>query len=389
MHVFTSITANYLPKAAVLAHSLKRVHPEAVFHLLLSDVLPECPPDALAAFDSIIDVRDLPIPDLPAWIFRHRLVELCTAVKGTAFQYIADRHGTGRIYYLDPDIVVTSRLDGLERALDRNAILLTPHMTSPETETRGIVDNEQCCLRHGVYNLGFLGVRMDGQGRQFIDWWAERLRQFCHDDIPAGLFTDQRWVDLAPAFFDDIAILRSPQYNVATWNLSHRRVAGRAPYELEVNGQPLAFYHFSGLDSGSQRAMLDRYGRESPVLYEFRDWYLEQCERYGHSTLGKLPCVYGAFDNGRRITDAHRLLYRRRPDLRDRYPDPYSTRGTSGSYEAWFQANMAGGAAAEWEGPRSLRLRRFLKAHSPEPVLSLARATRRVVRGLSRRTPAS
>ena len=36
MHVFTSITANYLPKAAALAHSVKRVHPEAMFHVVLS-----------------------------------------------------------------------------------------------------------------------------------------------------------------------------------------------------------------------------------------------------------------------------------------------------------------------------------------------------------------
>ena len=39
---------------------------------------------------------------------------------------------------------------------------------------------------------------MTGQGRRFIDWWADRLRQFCYDEVPNGLFTDQRWVDLAP-----------------------------------------------------------------------------------------------------------------------------------------------------------------------------------------------
>ena len=78
------------------------------------------------------------------------------------------------------------------------------------------------------YNLGFLAVRMTGQGREFIDWWAERLRLFCYDEVPNGLFTDQRWVDLAPAFFDDIAIIRDPEYNVATWNLTHRRATGRA-----------------------------------------------------------------------------------------------------------------------------------------------------------------
>ena len=161
MHVFTSVTANYLPKASALAHSVKRVHPEAVFHVVLSDDMPECPPATTAAFDSIINIRDLPIENLRSWIFKHRLVELCTAVKGTAFQYIADRHGAERIYYFDPDILVCNRLDGLERTLDRHSILLTPHQCVPETDFQAILDNEHCCLRHGVYNLGFLAVQDD------------------------------------------------------------------------------------------------------------------------------------------------------------------------------------------------------------------------------------
>ena len=111
MHIFTSITANYLPKAAALAHSVKRVHPEAVFHVVLCDEMPACPSATTDAFDSIINIKQLPIENLPSWIFKHRLVELCTAVKGTAFQYIADRFGAERIYYFDPDIVVLGRLD--------------------------------------------------------------------------------------------------------------------------------------------------------------------------------------------------------------------------------------------------------------------------------------
>jgi hypothetical protein len=61
MHVFTSITANYLPKAAALAHSVKRVHPEATFYCVLSDELPHCPSETTSAFDSIINIKDLPI----------------------------------------------------------------------------------------------------------------------------------------------------------------------------------------------------------------------------------------------------------------------------------------------------------------------------------------
>jgi hypothetical protein len=382
MHVFTSVTANYLPKAAALAHSVKRVHPEATFHLVLSDEMPACAPAVTAAFDTVIHIRDLGIDGLPRWIFRHRLVELCTAVKGTAFQYIARRHGAERIYYFDPDIIVANRLDGLERMLDEHSILLTPHMTTPETDVQAILDNEHCCLRHGVYNLGFLAVRTDGQGEQFIDWWADRLRRYCYDEVPNGLFTDQRWVDLAPAFFDDLAIVRDPQYNVATWNLTHRTATGRAPHDIQINGRPLVFYHFSGFDSGAQKIMLQRYGSHSPVLFEFRDWYIARCEELGQSVLSKIPCVYGAFRNGEKITDAHRLLYRRREDLMRAFPDPYDTSDPGRSYWHWYEAHVPKGSTTEPPPLPDHRLKRLIKKHAPEPALRLARSARSALRRL-------
>ena len=98
MHVYTSITANYLPKAAVLAHSLKQSNPGTKFHLLLSDNLPEdCPPDALSAFDHIVTPDMLPINNLKAWTFGHSVVELCTAVKGPMLEYLFDKVGAERV----------------------------------------------------------------------------------------------------------------------------------------------------------------------------------------------------------------------------------------------------------------------------------------------------
>ena len=227
-------------------------------------------------------------------------------------------------------------------------------------------------LKHGVYNLGFLAVRMTEQGRAFIAWWAERLRHFCYDDIPNGLFTDQRWIDLAPAFFDDIAIVRDPQYNVATWNLTHRRAQGRAPYDIRINGRPLVFYHFSGFDSGAQKAMLDRYGAHSPVLFELRDWYISRCEELGQSTFSKLECIYNHFQNGHPITDAHRLCYRGRPELMREFPNPFATRGVERSYFHWYLSD-----APKEDRPSFLKL---VKDHAPSPALRLARTARKAWR---------
>ena len=372
MHIFTSVTANYLPKAAALAHSIKRIHPDATFHVVLCDAVPACSPSTTAPFDTIININELPIDNLPSWIFKHRLVELCTAVKGTALQYIAQEFQCERIYYFDPDILVLGKLHEIERTLDRHSVVLTPHLCDPEIDEAAIVANEISCLKHGVFNLGFLGVRMTEQGRRFVSWWAERLKRFCYDDIASGLFTDQRWVDLAPALFDDIAIVRDAQYNVATWNLTHRRATGRAPYEILINGRPLVFYHFSGLDSGDQEAALERDGAHSPVLFELRDWYLARCAELGQPALGKIKCVYNTFSNGERITDAHRLLYRRRDDLMRTFPDPFDAGNPARSYFHWFRKH---GREAE-RRPIVERI----KDYAPRPALRLARSARFALR---------
>jgi hypothetical protein len=217
--------------------------------------------------------------------------------------------------------------------------LLTPHQAVPETTLESIIDNEICSLKHGIYNLGFLGVKNSPQGRTFAEWWASRLNHFCFDDIPGGIFTDQRWIDLAPAFFPDHTILRDPGYNVCTWNLTHRKVEGSLQSGLTANGQPLVFYHFSGLDSGAQQVMLNKYGAQMPALYELRTWYLTECERHGQSEMSAIPWKYARFDNGAAVTPAHRKRYRTSAVLRQAFPQPFSAQNEEESFFHWFQAN--------------------------------------------------
>ncbi|MBT0666292.1 hypothetical protein KI809_18430 [Geobacter pelophilus] len=336
MHIFTSVTANYVPKARVLAKSVKKHHPKAQFHLLLSDKQPEWLHEKSEHFDSIINIDELSIPNKQAWIFKHRLVELCTAVKGFGFQEIIKRHNPDKIIYLDPDITVMSRLDSITERLDKFSILLTPHQTEPDTDLRAIVDNEICSLKHGIYNLGFVAIRNSDEGRRFADWWAKRLEHFCFDDIPNGLFTDQRWCDLAPSFFEDLLIMREPIYNVCTWNLTQRKVTGKVPDGLLINGQPLCFYHFSGFDSGAQKMMLDLYGKDSPVLYELRDWYINECSVMGQDQYGTTPCMYDCFSDGTKISKSHRYIYRKDPALATKFPDPFKVSVTD-SFLNWYK----------------------------------------------------
>lgn len=336
IHLFTSISANYLPKARVLAHSAKKIHPDAQFHLVLCDLIPDSVRLEEEPFDSIITVEELGIPNLKSWLFKHNIMEMCTGVKGIAFEWIFDRYRCEKLFFFDPDIVILSPLDTLIQKLDRHSILLTSHQTIPETNWEAIVDNEIHSLKVGVFNLGFLGIRNCENGRKFLEWWRDRCLEFCYDAPPNGLFTDQKWIDLTPAFFSDYLVLREPVYNVATWNLTHRHATGNLEEGIEINGKPICFYHFSGLDSGNQEFMLKKYGKNSPVLFELRQWYLQECDRCGQEQFAKIPCYYTKFDNGEMITQDQRLLYRSRQDLQALYPDPFLTSDPNYSYYHWF-----------------------------------------------------
>jgi hypothetical protein len=338
MLVYTSVTNSYIPKARILAKSLKRFHPEWEFQLVLSDCIPVDFNLEEEPFDGVLTIDQMGIPNWKSWAFGHTVVELCTAVKGVAGQLFAARPGVEKIIYLDPDIKVFGSLTPISDWLNHSSILLTPHLLEAETTPQAILDNEISALKHGIYNLGFYAARTNGQGIQFIDWWAKRLLLFCIDDIPNGLFTDQRWCDLAPAFFDELTIIRDPGYNVATWNLGHRKISKGNDGAYMAGGVPLRFYHFTGYDSGNGMGMLNKYGSNESVAQELWRDYAEDLLRAGNSDPAYREWRYSKFSNGSSIPLDARRLYRVRGDLQAAFPDPYNA-DVDRSFFAWWIAD--------------------------------------------------
>ncbi|MGC9964452.1 MAG: hypothetical protein ABSE08_03515 [Syntrophobacteraceae bacterium] len=341
MDVFTSIAVNYLPKARVLASTLKLRHPEWRFHLCVSDRKTSDLglDNETELFDSVLWLEELEIDNIYQWIFKHTVVEICTAVKGFVALSLLKR-GAEKVIYLDPDIAVFNRLDEIDRLLDSHPIVLTPHLLEFENVKSAIIDNEVCALRHGVFNLGFLAVNNSGEGNRFIDWFNQRLLEFCYADIPNGLFTDQRWCDLVPAFFSDLYILRDPGCNVASWNLSRRRLSFSQDGTLLVNGSPLKFYHFTGYDSGLGNVMTQKYSGGNHTPGEIWAWYARQLKKHGQDELGEIKWHLDFFENGEKIPQPARLLYRQREDLQKAFPNPFKV-GENGGYYGWLQCHAS------------------------------------------------
>jgi hypothetical protein len=338
IHCFTSISFGYLDRARVLAETLRRHHPDWTLWMCVSDRAPKGFQFDIAQeqFDHVVRVDDLDLPCMIPWIFQHDVVELCTAVKGAMLCRLLAA-GANKVFYLDPDIALFESLDPLVDELDKHSVVLTPHLLMPETNNAAIFDNEISCLKHGIYNLGFLGVSNTLEGRAFGEWWSKRLYDFCYDDIASGLFTDQRWCDLVPALFPGTGIIRDPGYNVANWNILHRRIEITRDGRVLAGGVPLRFFHFTKLTTVG-RAALRHNARGQPEVLELIKWYLQRLESHRVAGLSPGYWAFSAYDDGMPIPRSHRAAFRSRPSVAGQFANPFAS--GLGSYQEWCMTNL-------------------------------------------------
>jgi len=222
--------------------------------------------------------------------------------------------------------------------LDKSSVLLTPHQIEPETTGQGVIDNEWAALKYGVYNLGYVGVRNDERGRAFANWWADRCRDYCRDDVSNGLFTDQRWCDLAPALFDGVQVIREPGYNCASWNISKRKVRFTADGELSVNDKPLKFFHFTKVDHVGE-TMLRRYAERHLDVIELMYWYRSQLKKNALAGVPDRYWVYNYYEDGTPIEARERRAYLDLRDARVKFPNPFAV--GENSFRDWYAAGGA------------------------------------------------
>ena len=332
----TIVSNNYLAFARVFADSYREHHPDAQVFVCLVDR-----PDPSVSYTrfpwTMVLAEELGIPGFANFAFRYDLLELNTAVKPYFLAYLRDRLGLDRVMYFDPDIWVHDRLDELAAVLDRAAIVLTPHITRPLEDARH--PSELTFLKAGIFNLGFLGLRLDESTAPLLDWWQARLYDLCLADETQSLFVDQRWMDFAPAFLDGVHVERAPVYNVAYWNLAHR-LPRRCGGHWRIGDRRVGFFHFSGIDLSDLSVVSRHQDRISltsrPELEDLFEHYRNLLLAAGQQNYGRLPYRYGYFGDLHLPVPlvARRLLRKVDPRGR-RWPEPFAHL-TADSYLSWL-----------------------------------------------------
>ncbi|MFY9822791.1 MAG: hypothetical protein WAM82_15520, partial [Thermoanaerobaculia bacterium] len=332
----TIIANNYLAYARAFTCSFLERHPAGSVCVLIVDRPQpghryEDEPFAVTFADQ------LGIPGFGHFSFRYSIVELSTAVKPWFLLHLHRTLGCDRVCYFDPDILIFGDLGELYDSLGRADAVLTPHLTAPVDDSW--VPGEREILLSGVYNLGFLGLAFNERTLAFLDWWKQRLYRWCLHEVHEGLFVDQRWMDLAPAFLPRTEILRDPGYNAAYWNLAHRTPA-RRDGAWWIGDVPLRFFHFSGYDfkrPDSLSKFQNRYTFDDrPDVLPLFELYGESIRRQGQQEVQDYPYAYGRFANGVAIPDLARRTLRRIDPEGVRWPDPFDTAGPDSFFD-WLR----------------------------------------------------
>jgi SAM-dependent methyltransferase/glycosyltransferase involved in cell wall biosynthesis len=320
----TIVAKNYLPYARVLAKSFQQHNPACPFFVLIVDRVEGRFDPANENF-LVLEAHTLDIPNSSVLFTKYSVIEASTAVKPYFLQYLFTRHDIEKVIYLDPDILVTDSLAPVGQLLDQHSFVLTPHLTAPINDRHK--PGEFTILQAGAYNLGFIGMRRGVVSDRMLAWWQARLYDQCFMAPERGMCVDQKWVDLVPGLFGGAFVLRDPGYNVAYWNLHERRVHAESDSRYTANGEPLRFFHFSGIDPENldpiskhqTRFRLRDLGEVKALFERYRDLVTQA----GWPQTKRWPYTYDSLANGIRIPAVARRLYSELGAAASALPDPF------------------------------------------------------------------
>jgi hypothetical protein len=349
--VVTIVGRNRLPAARVLAASLREHQPDVALHVLVAD-------EPGPVEHGVRGARQIELERLAERGLGASPLELCVRLKPLALEALLDE-GYGSVLFLDPDQWVLGDLEPVWEALERNAILLTPHLAAPAVGGDAAA-RELMLLRAGTHNAGALGVADHPEARRMLAWWAERLDAANHGRVEEGAYYDQRWLDLVPGLFDGVEVLRDERFNVGHWSLPERDAAD------------VRLLHASGFDPERPRIVTSHDPRLADVEAErvgaLLERYAGELLAAGWREAAGLPWGWARFADGAPVPwMAGDVLSALGPEGDAFRADPLAS--GPGSFQAWLASPADPGRppiARLWTGIHAQR--GDLREAFPDPL---------------------
>lgn len=322
--IFTTVsTTNYLPRAMIMARSVKRHVPNSkVMVCIVEDKIPKTTTDLYSFFDEIVLAKDLGIPDFNRFIFQYTQGEGSNACKAQLLIYLLEKYKSiNKFIFLDADTKVFGPFTELLGHLEISDILISPHFIS--FNDRDPLYHLTVIHRTGIFNTGLFAIRRGDEALRFLHWWANILLKYCLSDPRRGIWNEQKWLDVSSGLFN-FHILKDPGYNVGPWNFHERIFTRDNNGQYLINEQPLCLFHFSGI---SINYFEDRLKFSDPeqreIISQLKNDYLQQLLAVDKDSLRDVPWSYNYFSSGRLIHNNSRINFRKKPKYFYHIADPF------------------------------------------------------------------
>lgn len=308
---FTICSYSYWGLAKVLKESFEKYNDGYDFYIVFIDKVHKDDCSVLA--DDIL-IQYMKPEDIINMQFKYDITEYSTSVKPFSIKYFMQK-GYSKVLYFDPDIKFYSEFK--EVLNDKYEAYVTPHMLYNADHQN--INGETSMLKYGLFNCGFIGFNASQNSLDFLNFWCDRLTNYCFNNPETGVYTDQKWIDFVTIkMFEKLNIIFNPGCNYAPWNMNERKVRiinGKKVIETLNNKEEveLVFFHFSGFNYKKLQ--------DGKILHGFRDIsYYEELESilldYGndlkkHDTNLYLneKYKYNYYSNGEIISKLNRRIY--------------------------------------------------------------------------------
>lgn len=317
---FTICAKNYIGLASALQESIYNYYTDLDFYIIVADEL-----DGDENLSSNVFVAKDVLSTLnEKWeelSFKYNITEFCTAIKPSSFLFLAEK-GYERICYIDPDILFFNSIQPIFDDLQSYCIYVTPHICKLDSSyNRNFYEDEIRIT--GMFNFGFVGIKICEKTIYFLKWWGTQLSTKCYVDDICGMFTDQKMGDYLPVYFnsDELFISKNIGMNIAPWNSPEREIHRDnnylfVSYRGENKKYPIIFVHYSGFDyKGLFTNTINQNNAGHETFNDFNlliDEYIKFLKKRENSILNYLnkKYTYNCYSNGDYINPIHRRIAR-------------------------------------------------------------------------------
>lgn len=150
-------------------------------------------------------------------------------------KYMLDKYPVDSITYLDSDLYFFGDPEEIFQEIDQADIAIIEHRYAPESK--------HLEKQSGRFNVEWVTFKNNEEGRGVVNWWSEKVLEWCYARFEDGKFGDQLYLNDWPERFRGVYIIRHKGAGLAPWNVLNYQITKKTD-GVCVDNQKLIFYHF-------------------------------------------------------------------------------------------------------------------------------------------------